>query len=680
MMRALLSPAAILVAAALALATTSTDSSAFYVPGVAPRSFKQGEPVELKVVKLTSVRAQLPYAYYSLPVCKPSKVEDAAENLGEVLSGDVIENSPFDIRMMVSQNCRELCTTKYGYAERALFREKISNKYMVQWLVDNLPAAMRVQYGSPEGAAADAGDESAAGGGASGEYFEVGFPLGAEVPSASDANQKLFYLYNHVRLKLSVHSNPDVFEGYRVVRFEVEPFTVKHKKDAAGKITTCGQNGRVTADAPPQPIGSSDEKPDDKRVEEVVWTYDVEWVESDVPWASRWDVFFNRAPEDTIHWFSIVNSLMIVVFLSGMVAMILMRTLHKDIARYNAAAGAAAGGDLNAAGLVLVDPEDAQEETGWKLVHGDVFRPPAFPMLLSVAIGTGVQIFACTLILMMFAVLGVLSPANRGGLMTAMLLLFVCCASFAGYWSARLYKMFGGKLWRRNTLLTALMYPGFVFADFFFVNLFVWSAGSSGAVPFLTMFALLVLWFGISVPLAFLGSYFGFKQEEIKNPCRTNVIPRAIPQQAWFMHPVFGILVGGVLPFGSVFIEAFFIMTSVWGHTIYSVFGFGLIVLLILIVTCAEITIVLAYFQLCAEDYHWWWRSFLTSGSSALYLFLYSVFYYVQKLNFTRYEAGIQYFMYMAAVSVTFMLLTGMIGFASCFMFVRLIFGSIKVE
>ncbi len=32
-------------------------------------------------------------------------------------------------------------------------------------------------------------------------------------------------------------------------------------------------------------------------------------------------------------------------------------------------------------------------------------------------------------------------------------------------------------------------------------------------------------------------------------------------------------------------------------------------VLFILVVTCAEIAIVMCYFQLCSEDYHWWWRS-----------------------------------------------------------------------
>ena len=73
-----------------------------------------------------------------------------------------------------------------------------------------------------------------------------------------------------------------------------------------------------------------------------------------------------------------------------------------------------------------------EEETGWKLVHGDVFRPPALPMLLSVFVGTGVQTLAMSIITMCFAVLGFLSPANRGGLMTAMLLLFVFMGVPAG--------------------------------------------------------------------------------------------------------------------------------------------------------------------------------------------------------------------------------------------------------
>ena len=38
------------------------------------------------------------------------------------------------------------------------------------------------------------------------------------------------------------------------------------------------------------------------------------------------------------------------------------------------------------------------EETGWKLVHGDVFRPPPKSFLLCVFVGSGVQIFCMVVI------------------------------------------------------------------------------------------------------------------------------------------------------------------------------------------------------------------------------------------------------------------------------------------
>jgi transmembrane 9 superfamily protein 2/4 len=44
------------------------------------------------------------------------------------------------------------------------------------------------------------------------------------------------------------------------------------------------------------------------------------------------------------------------------------------------------------------------------------------------------------------------------------------------------------------------------------MNLILWSKGSSAAVPFTTLIALLALWFGVSVPLTFVGAYFGFRK------------------------------------------------------------------------------------------------------------------------------------------------------------------------
>jgi len=93
----------------------------------------------------------------------------------------------------------------------------------------------------------------------------------------------------------------------------------------------------------------------------VIFSYDIEWEKSMVKWASRWDVYlqvkirkvkspFNclcemsmkltfenvhQMTDDNIHWFSIVNSFVILVFLTGIVALIMLRILRKDFARYN---------------------------------------------------------------------------------------------------------------------------------------------------------------------------------------------------------------------------------------------------------------------------------------------------------------------------------------------------------
>jgi len=137
---------------------------------------------------------------------------------------------------------------------------------------------------------------------------------------------------------------------------------------------------------------------------------------------------------------------------------------------------------------------------------------------------------------------------------------------------------------------------------------------------------------------------------------------------------------GGILPFGAVFIELFFILTAIWGHQFYYIFGFLFIVFIILLLTCAEITIVMCYFQLCSEDYHWWWRSYLTAGASAIYMFLYSIFYFFTKLDITRPVSALLYFGYSFIMALAFFVLTGTVGYYSTFLFVRKIYSQVKVD
>ena len=415
----------------------------------------------------------------------------------------------------------------------------------------------------------------------------LGFPVGhfnEELDSQTRLN-------NHVRIRMGYHipEGSPATEG-RIVDFAAFPssFAYTAQVPESGNMPECDANNEKTK------VLYIDRA--QKKDVDIVWTYSVEWVEmKDREWRTRWDVYFELGSGgDNVHWFSIINALLVVFFLSGMVGMILMRSLRKDINRYNRIP-------------TEEEREEEREESGWKLVHADVFRPPAqLSMVFCVAIGTGVQLFGMAAITVLFAAIGFLSPSNRGNLMVAVLVLFVLMGVAGGYASSRCYKMFKGKRWQLNTTLTALLFPGAMFTMFFMLNLFVWGAGSDAAVPFGSMILVVFLWFGISVPLVFAGAWLGYRKPMIEFPVSTSNIPRPIPEQIWYMTTLVSCVVGGVLPFGAIFVELYFVLTSLWTDKYYYVFGFLLLAFVILIGTCAEITIVLCYFQLCAEDYNWY--------------------------------------------------------------------------
>jgi transmembrane 9 superfamily protein 2/4 len=82
------------------------------------------------------------------------------------------------------------------------------------------------------------------------------------------------------------------------------------------------------------------------------------------------------------------------------------------------------------------------DEIAWKKVKGDVFRRPKCSLMFSVLVGTGVQIFSMTFFLLIFAVIGLISPAHRGAIMSALYFIFIILSNVSGYYAARFYKMF----------------------------------------------------------------------------------------------------------------------------------------------------------------------------------------------------------------------------------------------
>ncbi|KAI8907396.1 hypothetical protein EDD86DRAFT_255792, partial [Gorgonomyces haynaldii] len=585
----------------------------FYLPGLAPKDYKKGDIVPLFVNPLTSRDTQLPFDYYKqeFHFCQPDKIESQSESLGSILMGDRFFNSPFQLKMMEETMCTKLCTQTIPGNDAGFINEAIADDYLVHWFVDGLPAANKQE------------DDAI-----------VGFHLGAFGDNGPQ-------FHNHYDIFIAVHEQPN--GAYRVVGVSVSPASVKDGQ--------CQSTVR-------EPLVLSESKDNT-----VHFTYTLKFLPSSTPWGTRWDHYLHSDEDQRIHWFSVINSVLVVLLLSGMVFMILLRALKRDIARYNEE-----------------DQEDTQEEFGWKLVHGDIFRAPTHRMLLSVFIGNGAQLLLMALVTLFLAALGFLSPASRGSLPTVMFTCYILFSSVAGYISTRFYKLWGGEQWRRTVLLSASLVPFCAFVVMLFLNFFLIAAKSSAAMPFGTMVAILTLWFLVSLPLSLVGAFVGFKREKIHVPVRTHQIPRQIPEQTVYTSLWMNILIGGLLPFGAMFIELFFIMSSIWGNRVYYVFGFLFVVFLIMIITCSLIAILIVYFQLCAENYHWWWRSFFASGAVGCYIFLYSIGFYYTRLDIKLFSSTVLYFGWSAAISILIGLMMGTIGFLASFSFVKRIYSVIKVD
>ena len=118
---------------AVTLATFIGGAQAFYLPGVAPREFQEGEKIEVKVTKLSSVRTHMPYEYYSMPFCKPDVAESFAENLGEVLQGDRILSSAYDLKLDLEESCKVLCQKTMSKTDMEQLKEKVEDDYYINW-------------------------------------------------------------------------------------------------------------------------------------------------------------------------------------------------------------------------------------------------------------------------------------------------------------------------------------------------------------------------------------------------------------------------------------------------------------------------------------------------------------------------------------------------------------------
>lgn len=170
--------------------------------------------------------------------------------------------------------------------------------------------------------------------------------------------------------------------------------------------------------------------------------------------------------------------------------------------------------------------------------------------------------------------------------------------------------------------LNGLLLPSIVFAITFCLNILSISYNATNAIGFGTFSLMIFIW-GVSLLLLFVGTLVGRSTHKGADwPCAVNPnFIRPIPDdRPFWMKPWVYCSVVGLLPFGSIFIEMYYIFNSFWNYKFYYVYGFMLLVFLILTIVTGCVTIVATYVRLNTEDRRWKW----TAIFSGMFLFCFS--------------------------------------------------------
>ena len=672
---------------------------------------------------MTSFRTQVPVANKNFPFCNfnthgTDYDEKNHHNLGEILQGyDHIESSPYMLKMKEEMYCQQLCISDLGQPEeRGVVApnkvvQAIRQRYHHNWMADKLMAASKIE------------DDATI----TTRYWQ-GFPVGFIAYDSDKA-----YVHNHVNIEIMYHPVENEVDEYRVVRFTIEPFSIKHDfapihessenvtsssgdEDNVSKLTSpavatitnpidsCNPEIPIDVDGPnavntrrhtdyymvtdiarePQPASG-----------QVLFTYDVHWVENHYEqWSSRWDVYMSmdNAIPDRVHWYSFFNSMVVLTIFFGIILTAYLRRLR------------------NAAKLAPIgerDEENVEEQhedktepamsrnafwkscfsqskrQTWRLLHGDVFRPPRFALRLAVLCGTGSHLLCTCLAVLLFGIAGLWHPSRQPFMVLDMILVYAALGGIGGYVTEQKCQELGIKDHRQklvSTLWTALGFPGLLY--FFFLGVFVWGKerGSTWDVGTVTILSLLCLWSLLLVPMTFLGSWIGRRRIVPEFPVEVAEEPRAIPTKSCFMGyfcPIFAFLMNAVWPFGACFVELYFMLASIWMSYWHQPFQYLAIGFAMVVATCSLVNILSTYWQLCRENHQWWWCSFRNGASAGWFVWFYSAIFFQQIQPTGDLFVYYLYFGSITVLSIGLAIVLGYIGLSSSTLFNRAIYGMI---
>jgi len=235
--------------------------------------------------------------------------------------------------------------------------------------------------------------------------------------------------------------------------------------------------------------------------------------------------------------------------------------------------------------------EDDQDEMGWKLVHGDVFRKPVHSDILCCLYGIGKSIYTTCLICLL---LWIFIPFDY-------YILLIALVTFTQAYSVFRSCEFYAKLNENRSvhfwifLLTTGIFMGPVF---FFLSIYNFTS-----IQRISFSEIIFPWICVGIVLSIVAVVIPRRSIYNNYPCRINSIPRSIPPFSKLKEFSFNaILCIVTICVGFLGIQNIFIESSLYSIIIFC-FVIGVTAL-----SMTTASVFCTYISLWHENYLWWWR------------------------------------------------------------------------
>eukprot|EP00980_Cylindrotheca_fusiformis_P019014 scaffold6387_cov88-Cylindrotheca_fusiformis.AAC.1 len=647
-------------------------------------TYQDGQQIPIWILPLTSTSTRLPLPYDTSLFCDTAE-ENAAASLKP--SRWIVGDDPVLLRSLDVKNLRRSdeyqrwCNKTLTEQSSSELKYLISNNYRQNVIVDNGLPAIRV----------DIPDEFVLG--KSKVTFSTdGIPVGIERSREDGSNTSEFIVLNHWNIDLVLH------EG-QIVEFSIQTMSIDRRwwdaqPSDPGYIAR-PQDGRGYTRPPPRVEPNERLTQRVEPNETIVYTYQTRRRETVKPWSYRWLPYLENSvvPHEfhEFHVYSIMNQVFVAVL-----ALILAVVNWVRVQKHNSkltqphlaeekgeSSSDSRDGEKRLCGLWSSSKKGVDRK--WRLLHGDIFRPPSFsPISLAIACGTGAQLLSSTIFVCVLCFLGIVTPIYKGTFFVGPVLSYAFVGSWiGGYVTSIVYQQVqleASNIERKRmaVLCTACLFPGVLFLFFLLLNEWARAMNSTMARPlFPDILLLIILWLCVFVPMTQRGAEAGFRLGIAPFPVETSDEVRDIPKGNLgrkLLH-----LSSGVLVCMIFCMENYILISHFFGGLYYDSYGFLAIIVCVMIAACASCSVVMTFDQLSSENHRWWWSSFGNGASVGIFAWLiYCYCFFKVDRSFGSYFAYVLYFGVTLIVSVGLSLAFGCVSFFSALYLNRCLYAAMK--